>query len=141
MATLIPILRYRDPAAAVVWLCEAFAFKKHFLAEESGALVHAQLSLGEALLFLGPDHDDDKYGIHSPLSLNGTNQCVYIATEEDIDDHCLRAQSVGAVVITMPHDTPYGGREYSCLDPERHVWSIGTYKGKQGKAIDSLLEA
>ena len=130
MANLIPILRYRDPAAAIEWLCNAFAFKVRFVAEECGAVVHAQISLGDGLLFLGPDHEDDKYGMHSPLSLNGTNQCVYIAADENIDDHCARARSAGADILTLPHDTPYGGREYSCLDPEKHVWSVGAYKGE-----------
>lgn len=130
MANLIPILRYRDPAAAVEWLCNAFSFKSHFVAEDGGVVVHAQLRLGDALIFIGPDHEDDKYGMHSPLSLNGTNQCVYIATEENIDAHCARLREAGAEIITAPHDTPYGGREYSCMDLERHVWSVGSYKGE-----------
>lgn len=129
-ANLIPILRYRHPAAAIEWLCNAFAFVRHFAAEDDGVVVHAQLRLGDALIFLGPDHKDDRYGMHSPLSLNGTNQCVYIATEENIDAHCARAKGAGAEMITAPHDTPYGGREYTCMDLERHVWSVGSYKGE-----------
>ena len=26
-----------------------------------------------------------------------------------------------------PEDQPYGGRLYSCRDPEGHVWHFGTY--------------
>lgn len=115
---------------AVEWLCKAFMFEKHFVAEDRGKVVHAQLRLGEALIFVGPDHEDDRYGMHSPLSLNGTNQCVYIATDENLDDHCARAESAGAEIVTPPHDTVYGGREYSCFDLERHVWSVGSYKGE-----------
>jgi uncharacterized glyoxalase superfamily protein PhnB len=29
---LIPVLRYRDPAAALDWLTRAFGFKQHFSA-------------------------------------------------------------------------------------------------------------
>lgn len=126
----IPILRYRDPAAAIEWLCQALGFTRHFVAEHAGAVVHAQLSLGSALIFLGPDHEDDKYGMHSPLSLNGTNQCVYIATTGDVDAHCERARKWGADIVTEPYDTSYGGREYSCRDLEGHVWSVGNYQGE-----------
>lgn len=126
----IPILRYRDPATAIAWLCQAFGLHSHFVAEEDGVVVHAQLTLGNALIFLGPDRIDDAHGMHSPLALNGTNQCVYIATDDDIDRHCDRARTQGAIIVTDPYDTAYGGREYSCRDPEGHVWSIGTYRGE-----------
>ncbi len=126
---LIPTLRYRDPASATTWLCDVLGFERHFVAEHDGQVVHAQLRRGNSLIFLGPDHPDDKYGMHSPLSLNGTNQCVYVATS-GVDEHCAGARAAGAVIVTEPYDTPYGSREYSCLDPEGHVWCFGTYRGE-----------
>jgi uncharacterized glyoxalase superfamily protein PhnB len=129
---VIPILRYRDPAAAIAWLVAALGFRSHFVAEEGGLIVHAQLRLGEALIMLGPEHQDDAYGMRSPLSLNGTNQGVYIAIDEDIDAHCARAEAAGAIIVTAPYDPAYGGREYSCRDLEGHVWSIGSYRGELG---------
>jgi uncharacterized glyoxalase superfamily protein PhnB len=68
--------------------------------------------------------------MRSPLALKGTNQCVYIATGEDVDNHCARARQAGAEIITAPYDTSYGGREYSCRDLEAHVWSVGSYRGE-----------
>lgn len=130
MTKLIPILRYRDPLAAINWLEVALGFERHFVAEEEGQVVHAQLRLGENLIMLSPDKEDDRYEMHSPLSLNGTNQCVYIALEQDIDDFCGAALAAGANIITPPYDTPYGSREFSVRDPEGHVWSIGSYAGQ-----------
>jgi uncharacterized glyoxalase superfamily protein PhnB len=127
---LIPTLRYRDPARAVEFLCSTLGFQRHFVAEEGGQVVHAQIRRGNSLLFLGPDHADDKYGMHSPLSLNGTNQCVCVAMSEDVDAHCDRARSAGAEIVTAPYDTPYGSREYSCRDFEGHIWCFGTYRGE-----------
>jgi uncharacterized glyoxalase superfamily protein PhnB len=125
-----PTLRYADPAAAVVWLCKAFDFTEHFVArDEVGRVVHAQLRLGDGLLLLGPDRSDDPYGIHSPRVLNGLNQCVCVALHE-VDLHCVAARAAGASVITEPYDTPYGAREYSCRDPEGHVWCFGNYWGE-----------
>jgi uncharacterized glyoxalase superfamily protein PhnB len=119
---LFPTLRYRDPRKAVAWLDKAFGFSPHFVAEENGHVVHAQLRLG--------NHADDKYGMHSPLELNGTNQCVYIAIEGDIDAACRRAEEAGTEIVTAPYDTNYGSREFSCRDFEGHIWSIGSYAGE-----------
>ncbi len=127
---IYPTLRYRDPARAIKWLCDALGFAVHFVAEDGGQVVHAQIRRGNSLIFLGPDHADDKYGMHSPLALNGTNQCVCIATSEDIDAHCERARTAGAEIVTEPYHTPYGAREYSCRDFEGHIWCFGTYRGE-----------
>ena len=127
---LFPTLRYRDPRRAVTWLCIAFGFETHFVAEEGGEVVHAQLRFGDDLIMLGPDHMDDKYGMHSPLALNGTNQCVYTALLTDIDQACERARSAGAEIVTEPYDTPYGSREFSVRDLEGHIWSFGRYAGE-----------
>jgi uncharacterized glyoxalase superfamily protein PhnB len=125
-----PTLRYADPAAAVLWLCKAFGFTEHFVArDDAGSVLHAQLQLGDGLLFLGPDRADDPYGMHSPRVLKGLNQCVCVALSE-VDAHCAAAKAAGAVVITEPYDTPYGAREYSCRDPEGHVWCFGNYWGE-----------
>jgi uncharacterized glyoxalase superfamily protein PhnB len=133
---LIPTLRYRDPAAALAWLCDALGFALHYVHQEAGMVVHAQLRRGSSLIFIGPDHADDRYGMHSPLALNGTNQCVCAAISENVDAHCERARAHGAVIITEPYDTPYGAREYSCRDPEGHIWCFGTYRGEPLQAAN-----
>lgn len=130
MTTVIPILRYRDPAAAVVWLQEAFGFTQHFVAEGSQQVVHAQMRIGDALIMLGPDDADDRYGMHSPMAFNGTSQCVYIVETGDLDRSCARAKKAGATIITEPYDTPYGSREFTCRDFEGHIWSVGSYAGE-----------
>jgi uncharacterized glyoxalase superfamily protein PhnB len=129
---LFPTLRYQDPAAAITWLCDVLGFERHYVAEYEGRIVHAQLRRGEDLLYLGPDDPNDKYGLHSPRVLNGGNQCVCVAINEDIDAHCERARAGGAEIVTAPYDTPYGAREYSCRDLEGHIWSFSNYWGEPG---------
>lgn len=128
--SLFSTLRYRDPAAAIDWLERALGMARHFVAEEGGAVVHAQMRLGDTLLFLGPDHPDDRYGMHSPLALNGTSQCVCLAVDDGVDTLCERARAAGATIVTEPYDTAYGSREFSCRDGEGHIWSVGTYRGE-----------
>lgn len=125
---LIPILRYRDPAAAIEWLCRAFGVNYHVAADHR--VVYAQLRLGGALIFRGPDCADVKYGVYSPSSPMGASQYLYIVTNRDVDAHCAQARQAGADILTEPYSTPYGGREYCCRDPEGHVWSIGSYRGE-----------
>ncbi len=130
---LTPTLRYRDPAAAIDWLVRAFGMQAHFVAHAGdgtdGPIVHAQLKLGEAMLFLGPDYENDPYGMHTPLALPGTNQCVCIALD-DVDAAYLRAVDAGAQVINAPRNTPYGAYEFSVKDLECHVWSVSDYRGE-----------
>ena len=126
---LTSALRYENPAAAIDFLCAAFGFARHFVAEEGGHVIHAQLRFGDNLLFLGPDHADDIYGMHAPRKLNGTNQCVCLAVK-DVAAACAQAEKAGAVIVNPLHDTPYGAREFSCRDPEGHIWSISDYWGE-----------
>ena len=126
---LTPALRYENPAAAIDFLCAAFGFSRHFVAEHDGRVVHAQLRFGDNLLYLGPDNPDDVYGMHAPGKLNGTNQCVCLAVE-DVAAAFARAEKAGAVIVSAPHDTPYGAREFSCRDHEGHIWSIANYWGE-----------
>ena len=46
---------------------------------------------------------------------------------DDVDAHCARARGAGAEILVEPFDPEYGGRMYTCRDPEGHVWSFGSY--------------
>lgn len=128
----VSILRYQDLRAAVAFLANAFGIECTFAAEANGMIVHAQLRVGSSRLFLSPDNPDDLYAMRSPTVLPGTNQCVYlvVASDAEVDDHARRAEAAGAVIVAAPHDTDYGGREYSCRDLEGHIWSVGSYGGE-----------
>jgi len=38
-----------------------------------------------------------------------------------------RARAAGAEILLALEDQDYGGRGYTCRDPQGHVWSFGTY--------------
>ena len=51
-------MRYRDVAAAVEWLCSAFGFEKQTVAlSDTGTVLYAQLTYGNAMLMLAPVRD------------------------------------------------------------------------------------
>ena len=44
-----------------------------------------------------------------------------------MDAHYRQALVAGAVVVIDIKDEDYGGRGYSCRDPEGHIWNFGSY--------------
>lgn len=128
-ATIIPTLRYRDAVAAVDWLCEAFGFEKHLVVPaEGGGIAHTQLVLGNGMIMLGSARDDDFGRLQAPLEAPGApvSQSPYIIVE-DVDGHHARAVAAGAEIVLPPADQDYGGRLYSCRDPEGNLWNFGSY--------------
>ena len=127
---IIPALRYRDPAAAVEFLCQAFGFEKHLVVSGEGGVVHAQLTFGpqkNGMVMLGPGSSGayDKL-LRDPKEIGGVTQGPYIIVA-DVDSHHDHAKAAGAEIVMPPEDQDYGGRLYTCRDPEGHVWSFGSY--------------
>lgn len=128
-ATIIPTLRYHDAPAAIVWLCRAFGFQKHLVVNgEDGTIAHAQLVLGEGMIMLGSAREDEIGRLQkTPGEVGGVGtQSPYIVVA-DADAHHARAVAEGAEIVHPLKDQDYGGRGYSCRDPEGHLWSFGTY--------------
>ena len=46
---------------------------------------------------------------------------------DDADAHHARARAAGAEILLALEDQDYGGRGYTCRDPQGHVWSFGTF--------------
>jgi uncharacterized glyoxalase superfamily protein PhnB len=127
---VVPCLRYRDARAAIDWLCEVFGFEPHLVVEgDHGTVVHAELSFGNGMIMLGSVRPDTGYGalLAQPDEIGGRQTQTIYLTVNDADaayEHALRA---GAAIVLPLVAEEYGGRGFTCRDPEGHVWSIGTY--------------
>jgi uncharacterized glyoxalase superfamily protein PhnB len=118
MTTVFPILRYRDPRAAIAFLETAFGFERHAVHEgESGGVEHAEVRHGDGMVMLGPARDHPAPGAGA----------VYVAVD-DVDALHDRAKAAGAEIVTEPFDTDYGSRDFAARDPEGNLWSFGTYR-------------
>ena len=53
-------------------------------------------------------------------------QCAYVIVA-DCDAHYARAKKAGAAIVRDIQDEDYGGRGYTCRDPEGHIWNFGSY--------------
>ena len=128
-ATMVPAMRYEDPDAAVGWLCRAFGFKQRAIyRDDHGKIVHAELSFGNGLMMLGPDIESEFGRLMAlPKAVGGlSTQATYVIVD-DADAHHACAVAAGAEIVMPPKDEDYGGRGYSCRDPEGHLWTFGTY--------------
>jgi uncharacterized glyoxalase superfamily protein PhnB len=128
-------VRYRDVAAAADWLCSAFGFEKQtVLTDEADATLYAQLTFGRALLMLAPVGDTpiEKF-MKQPDEIGGaeTQSCYFVVA--DADEHCAKAKAAGAEIVLPVEDDDFGGRGYTCRDPEGHIWTFGTYDPWQGR--------
>ncbi len=126
---IIPCLRYRRALAAVEWLGKAFGFEKQFVhTAADGEVEHAQLILGQGMIMVGPARDNE-FGklLRQPGELGGfVTQSIYVVVPDPDAVH-TRARAAGAEIVKEPIDQPYGGRDFTCRDPEGHVWTFGSY--------------
>lgn len=125
---------YKDAAAAIDWLCNAFGFEVRLKVEgDNGRIEHSELTYGEGLIMVAQESLQSgrtwKNAMRSPKSLNGeTTQSIMIFVD-DADAHCANARRHGARIVEEPATHDYGAdhwsdRSYGALDPEGHMWWI-----------------
>lgn len=126
---IIPVLRYRDASSAIEWLCRTFGFKRLLVVpNEDDTIAHAQLTLGSGMVMVGSAADDE-FGrlVKQPDGQDGTEtQSPYIIVS-DADVVYARVKAQGGRIVIDIKDEDYGGRGFSCLDPEGHLWNVGSY--------------
>lgn len=126
---VISALRYRDCRAAIAWLCQVFGFEEQLVVpDESGGVAHAQLTFGAGMVMLGPVVETP-FGrmMVQPdeVGLRETQAACLIVIDADVV--YARAQQAGAKIEIDIKDEDYGGRSFTCRDPEGHLWNVGTY--------------
>lgn len=129
-STVIPGLRYRNAPAAIDWLCNVLGFEKQLVVpgDTSDSVLHAQLTLGGGMIMLGSVNDND-FGrlMAQPEQIGGKEtQCSYVLVE-DADVVYEKVKASGVEIVMPIKDEEYGGRAFTCRDPEGHIWAVGTY--------------
>jgi uncharacterized glyoxalase superfamily protein PhnB len=125
---IFPELRYRNAAEAIDWLEQAFSLRREMVvAGPNGTVAHAELSYGSSMVNLGSVTDDS----YSPPA-GGAG--LYIVVD-DPNAHHARAVEAGAEIVMAPIDQDYGSRAYVARDPEGNLWSFGTYRPGDDRAI------
>lgn len=129
LCNVIPCMRYRDAPAAIEWLCDTFGFETQLVVpNEDGTIAHAQLAFGNGMIMLGSAFDTE-YGrlLKQPSEIGGfVTQSAYLVVN-NADLVYGRVLEGGGKILLDIKDEDYGGRGFTCRDPEGHIWSIGTY--------------
>ncbi len=131
-STAISALLYRDAPAAIDWLCEVFGFARRMVCEgdKPGVIAHAELTLGgRGMIMLGSTGKGGEYEKHikQPDEIGGVETQSQYLVVPDADVVYGRAKEAGAEIVIDIRDEDYGGRGFSCKDPEGHLWYVGTY--------------
>ena len=115
-----PYLYYEDVEAALRWLASAFGFQEHekeTMRNPEGKVVHAKMTVGEAVILMGCPSDDYK----CPKSLGHVTQNLYVYVS-DLEEHLEQAKKAGATLLSELEETFYGDRRYGVADLEGHQW-------------------
>ena len=125
---------YRDAAAAIDWLCDAFGFQIRIKVEgENGRIEHCELENGDGLVMIAQESPGAaqpwRSALRSPSSLEGANTQSLMVYVDDADSHCAHARARGARILEEPTTHDYGAdhwadRSYAALDPEGHIWWV-----------------
>jgi uncharacterized glyoxalase superfamily protein PhnB len=129
-STVIPGLRYRNAKAMIDWLCGAFGFEKQVVyAGPDGAVMHAQLTFGNGMIMVGSVRKGTPLSEleRQPDEIGGAETQAPYLVVSDIDGIYASAKFAGARMVTDLEEKDYGGKAFSCSDPEGHVWHVGTF--------------
>jgi uncharacterized glyoxalase superfamily protein PhnB len=117
---IIPVLTYRDIAAAHDFLVKAFGFDSGGVDRNAdGQAVHGEVRAGDAPIWL--HRATTEHQLDSPQASDVAHSGLFVYVD-DVDAHYERARAAGARIDSQPVDQPYGQREYGARDPEGHRW-------------------
>ncbi len=126
--TITPHLVVRDATKAIEFYRKAFGAetvgKVHYTPDKK--VMHAELQIGNSVLFLADEFPEMGGCSASPQTLGGSPVTLNIYTE-NVDQLFNRAVSAGATV-TMPLKNEFWGDRYGQVkDPYGHSWSLGQH--------------
>ena len=132
----IPTISYKDPAAAIAWLRDAFGFQDHLIVPgDDNKIIHAELRLGEVIVMISAVHSGSPYSklIMHPEDSGGFETNGFYIVVDAPDVVYESAKKAGAKIAIDLKDETYGGRGFTCFDPEGHLWTFDSYDPWQAK--------
>ncbi|MGD0842093.1 MAG: VOC family protein [Candidatus Acidiferrales bacterium] len=129
-STVIPGLRYRNAKAMIEWLVAAFGFEKQAVyAGPNGVVMHAELTFGNGMIMIGSVDNGTAASnlLKQPDEIGGAETQAPYLVVSDIDALYARAKAAGARMVADLETKEYGGKAFTCADPEGHIWHVGTF--------------
>jgi uncharacterized glyoxalase superfamily protein PhnB len=127
---IVPVLRYRDARSAINWLCDTWGFEERVIVEgPDESIQHAELSLGKAFILLASTTNSGSYTqfTKQPDEVGGQEtQSPYLIVDNPEKYYELEKKH-GATILLELKKEDYGGSNFTCADPEGHIWNFGSY--------------
>lgn len=121
---ITPYLTVRNAAAAMAFYQKIFGAKEVGRLTMMGKVGHAELAIGNAILYLSDEMPE--WGNQSPQTLGGTPVTIALR-ESDVDAVFDAAIAAGATVLEEVQDAFYGERMGVFTDPFGHRWHVSTH--------------
>ena len=119
---LVPELAYMDAQAAIEWLTDVLGFSCGVIVRKpDGAVAHAEVWWRDGVVYL------EQAPAQAPSNGPATT-CLVLESADEVDSLYAQALSTGVVVESELGDTPFGSHQFAVRDPERNVWTVGTYQ-------------
>jgi PhnB protein len=118
-----PRMAFKDTAKAIEFYKAAFEAKELMRFETPGGIPHAEIQIGDSILFLADEWPEggrfsaETLG-HSPVGIT--------VTVPDVDSFVERAVAAGAKVVRPITNQFYGYREGTVADPFGYSWAVST---------------
>ena len=140
--TVIPMLAYENPAAALDWLAQAFGFvERTRITMPDGSIGHAEMAVGDngLIMLATPSPHYRSPATHRrecelaakwlevPYVVDGV-----LVNVDDVEAHRRRAEEAGAAMLSGIEDAPHG-RLYRAEDLEGHRWMFMERKPTGGQ--------
>ncbi len=126
--TITPHLVIRGAAEAIDFYKKALGAEERMrMASPDGRITHAELKIGDSILFLADEFPEMGGCSRSPQTLGATTVTLMLYVP-DVDTAFKRALDAGAKT-TMPVADMFWGDRYGALtDPYGHTWGMATKK-------------
>jgi uncharacterized glyoxalase superfamily protein PhnB len=119
------MLTVTDVKAAVSFYQKAFGFaKRGIMNGPDGKPIHAELTLRNTTLMLGPESSDR--GSRSAKTIGASPVSLYLMTES-VDKVVAKAVKLGATAKGPVMEMFWGDRCGTVVDPEGYTWMVGTH--------------
>jgi PhnB protein len=118
-------LSFIETERAINWYKKIFGAKEKMrMAGPDNKIMHAELEIGDSLIFLA--EENPQYNSVSPSQTNGNSIKLYLYVE-DVDKVVKEAVNNGASLVMQPMDMFYGDRCGSIDDPFGYSWIVSTH--------------
>ncbi len=129
-----------DIKAAASFYQKAFGFaKRGIMNGPDGKPIHAELTLRNTTLMLGPENVER--GARSAKTLGSSPVTLYLTTE-NTDKTVARAVKLGATAKGPVMDMFWGDRVGNLVDPDGYAWMIATHVAEPtAKEMNQAMKA